>query len=293
MEAMNCKACRVEIEEAETASQSLSARARAHAEACLPCRTFGDERQALRRLVGSLGTVAAPPDFDFRLRARLAAASHNEDSRRFAWRGFAPCIPSMALAASLALVIAAVVVVYRQVDFNSTNVTPPSDALATAPVNKPQTKISVVDTPESIAPVDVPIEERAAGHQDKVQRTLMAANWRRGSADAFSSRKFDVERNITATASAGETDIRSNDFDVHKPSPQIYPPGVYNPAVDPTPSIIIPIRALFQPAKFLFGDGQGGSRTFSLRTVTFGSEKLIEQNEDARALMTSDDSDIW
>ena len=291
MEAMNCKACRIEIEEAEAVSQSLSFAARAHAETCLPCRTFSDERLALRRLVGSLETVAAPPDFDFRLRARLATASNHEDHRRFTWHRFAPGVSSMALAASLALMIAAAVVVYKQVDFNGTKVTRPTEAIVTAPVNKPQTE-SRVDTPESIAPVHVPIEDRAADHKDKVHRNLIAANWRRGNADGFGVRKFDVERNITATASGGDTDIRSNDFDVHKPSPQIYPPGVYNPAVDPNPSIIIPIRALLQPAKFLFGDGHRGSHTFSLRTVTFGSEKLIEENEDQR-LMTSDDADIW
>ena len=291
MEAINCKACRIEIEEAEAVSQSLSARARAHAEACLPCRTFSEERQALRRLVGSLETVAAPPDFDFRLRARLAA-SNSENSRRFTWPGLATSVSSIALAASLALAIAVAAIVFKQVDFDGSNVARPTEALVTAPVNNSQTKSSV-DTPETVTPDDVSIDERTAVHQDKARRLLIAANWRRGSAAVFGGRKFKIERNTTATASDGDTDIRSNDFDVHKPSPQIYPPGVYNPAVDPNPSIIIPIRALIQPAKFLFGDGRGRSHIFSLRTVSFGSEKLIEQKEDTRLMMTLDASDIW
>ena len=291
MEAINCKACRIEIEEAEAVNQSLSARARAHAEACLPCRTFSEERQALRRLVGSLETVVAPPDFDFRLRARLTA-SNSENGRRFTWPGFAPSVSSIALAASLALAIAVAAIVFKQVNFDGTNATQPNEDVVTMPVNKPQRE-TIVTTPESIAPVNAPLEERVVNHNDKARRNLIAANWRRGNADVFGGRKFDAERNIAVTASDGDTDIRSNDFDVHKPSPQIYPPGVYNPAVDPNPSIIIPVRALIQPAKFLFGDGQGRSHIFSLRTVSFGSEKLIEQKEDTRLMMTLDASDIW
>ena len=291
MEVMNCKTCRVEIEEVE-ARQSLSSAARAHTETCLPCRTFSDERRALRQLVGSLETVAAPPDFDFRLRARLAASHGSANNRRFTWPGLAPRVSTLALAASLVLLITAAVV-FKQVNFDGTKVSQPTEMVATVPENEQQREESLVDTHEAIAPVNLPFVDRGTiNHKNKVQRTLIASNWRPGSADSFDDRKFEIERNTTAAASGTDSDIRSNDFDVHKPSPGVYPAGVYNPAVDPNPSIIIPVRALFQPAKFLFGRGRRASQAFSLRNVTFGSEQLIEQDGNT-SLMTSDASDIW
>ena len=39
---------------------------------CVACETFSREQTKLREIVSSLGTVEAPGDFDFRLRARLA-----------------------------------------------------------------------------------------------------------------------------------------------------------------------------------------------------------------------------
>src|SRR3954469_25315396 len=98
---MNCQACQIEIEELEL-GELLSEAARMHIRACSPCRAFHDERQSLRKLVGSLEPVAAPSDFDFRLRARLAAVS-NGGSRHFSLRSVLSSAPAVALAASFAL----------------------------------------------------------------------------------------------------------------------------------------------------------------------------------------------
>lgn len=43
-----------------------------HLQECAACREFNEKQTRLRQMVGSLGTVSAPADFDFRLRARLA-----------------------------------------------------------------------------------------------------------------------------------------------------------------------------------------------------------------------------
>src|SRR5918998_725176 len=126
---MNCQACRIEIEEAE-GDEAVSARARAHAETCLSCRVFRIERQSLRRLVGSLETVAAPPDFDFRLRARLGAAGQEDRRRLAAWPGFAPGMSAIALAASLALVIGAAII-FKQISFNRPDATGSNESTAT------------------------------------------------------------------------------------------------------------------------------------------------------------------
>lgn len=71
MKAVTCKESRRVIEEAAL-GQQLSPEVLSHLQTCFECETFYDERTKLRQLVASVGTVVAPPDFDFRLRARLA-----------------------------------------------------------------------------------------------------------------------------------------------------------------------------------------------------------------------------
>ena len=53
--------------------KTCSTAATEHLRECAACREFHEQQTKLRQIVGSLGTVDAPADFDFRLRARLAA----------------------------------------------------------------------------------------------------------------------------------------------------------------------------------------------------------------------------
>ena len=69
----NCEEIRRELDEL-LLEEASSASAVEHLRQCSACREFKDTQTKLRRMVGSLGTVAAPADFDFRLRARLANA---------------------------------------------------------------------------------------------------------------------------------------------------------------------------------------------------------------------------
>lgn len=114
---MNCKKCRREIDDAAK-DQRISDEALAHVAACTPCRTFRTERIALRQMVGSLGVVSAPSDFDFRLRARLAAEKSVRPS--LARRLFAPTSQAMALASAFVIIIA-VAVAYKQFRTSSGN----------------------------------------------------------------------------------------------------------------------------------------------------------------------------
>src|SRR5689334_10091972 len=89
----DCKAYRREIEEAAEGG-SASAGLRAHAARCRACAEELRERESVRALVGGLGRVGAPADFEFRLRARMAAAKAEGRGGRFGgarWLyGFAP-----------------------------------------------------------------------------------------------------------------------------------------------------------------------------------------------------------
>src|ERR1044072_1965410 len=67
----NCEVIRRELDEV-TLGETISTGAGEHLRECAACREFNEKQTRLREIVGSLGTVSAPPDFDFRLRARLA-----------------------------------------------------------------------------------------------------------------------------------------------------------------------------------------------------------------------------
>jgi len=71
MRNMNCRNVRHEIEEAAS-RDLLSSEVNHHLSNCVACKTLFREQTRLQELVASLGTVEAPGDFDFRLRARLA-----------------------------------------------------------------------------------------------------------------------------------------------------------------------------------------------------------------------------
>ena len=293
---MNCKACRIEIEESET-SGALSSEARVHAETCLPCRAVRDEHLALRRLVGSLETVAAPPDFDLRLRARLAAADV-ENHHRPAWLRLAPGgVSLVGVAVSLVLIILAAVA-YQRVRMNAPDTMRPSEVA----VNKGTVNVADPNAGRGVAMPNSnhPEETSATGNETKAQNHFSEAPIATvgGTSSNNSSRVLRnrmlspaAMRDVTAPASDNQK-IISSDSAVYNPPPLITPTNIYNPAVDPVPYIVLPVRASAQPMTFFLKGWDGASRPVPLKTVTFGSEKLFEQNADTRA-DASDTSDIW
>jgi hypothetical protein len=76
MRETKCETVRHELEELMLGDE-CSMYATQHLRECDDCREFHQKQTKLRQIVGSLGTVEAPADFDFRLRARLANESSN------------------------------------------------------------------------------------------------------------------------------------------------------------------------------------------------------------------------
>src|SRR4029079_3968240 len=74
-----CEVIRRELDELML-DETCSTAAVDHLRECGACREFHEKQTKLRQIVGSLGTVAAPADFDFRLRARLANESSSAAS---------------------------------------------------------------------------------------------------------------------------------------------------------------------------------------------------------------------
>ncbi|HKG60844.1 MAG TPA: hypothetical protein VKB05_13875 [Pyrinomonadaceae bacterium] len=142
----NCKLIRRELDELMLGAE-WSAAATEHLRECASCREFQVQQTKLRQIVGSLGTVEAPADFDFRLRARLAndAGSAPTFFWTFVRRG-------LAVAAMVIVIVTGVVVVrdvFRQMENNKVEV-----------AQKPEVRQPV--KPDEAAPV-VP-EEKKTDH---------------------------------------------------------------------------------------------------------------------------------
>ena len=101
----NCKLVRRELDELML-GEAWSAAATEHLRECAECREFHVQQTKLRKIVGSLGTVEAPADFDFRLRARLAKGA---SSAPIYWR----LVRSGLVVAATVIIVATGVVVVR------------------------------------------------------------------------------------------------------------------------------------------------------------------------------------
>ena len=94
MKDKRCGPVRRELEELML-GEDCSMSATQHLRECGDCREFHQKQTKLRQIVGSLGVVEAPADFDFRLRARLANESSSAGFQlrsmqwSFATKGFA------------------------------------------------------------------------------------------------------------------------------------------------------------------------------------------------------------
>lgn len=123
MNAKDCRTVRLEIDTSEL-GQRLSEPVETHVAGCAACAGFRTERAQLRELVGSLKPVAAPADFDMRLRARMA---RERESRQPLIFRFAMTTPAIAIAAILVVAVASIVWI------NQTKQTPNSRTVALSP----------------------------------------------------------------------------------------------------------------------------------------------------------------
>ena len=267
---MNCQSCRIEIEELEMGG-SLTRAASAHLDTCSPCGAFYNERLSLRRLVGSLEPVQAPPDFEFRLRARLAAGTH-ASNHRFSLRSFIASAPAIGLAASFALLLAGIVVYNhfksgaaptnqpsvaaernsaRQTETNNSNTL----ATTTASVNSPQAP--AIQKEEKNVPVTLPIGGNSP-------RANIAANSRNS---IHQPRKVDPNGAQIITNELGS-----------RSAPKITPAGESPSVASANPLLELPVRSPSQPVRVFVNDRTGGKRTVTLEPVIFGSQDFIGRN---------------
>jgi len=252
---MNRTACinvRREIEEAGN-GEGLAAASRKHLTNCAACSAFDNEQQKLKDMVASLGTVEAPADFDFKLRARLATA---RSSRRSLSAGNGFGLRSVAFA-SLLLLVGLVVVLMnvRSGSNQSASVTP-------APVSQPSIETAQVKTPpqdNNAAPMHTDVA--AASHTNAIDHQNSPATLPQPGRKQVPTSQY-VARNGRIKA----TDLSVTAAPVFRPGETVMGSSVF------------PLGTSYQSLKVSVDDGRGSKRTISLPTVSFGSSRALAQN---------------
>lgn len=236
MKEKRCESVRRELEELSL-NEDVGVAAAGHLQTCSDCREFQRQQLKLRQIVGSLGTVNAPADFDFRLRARLAADSAAPSFRYgfFAVRG-------LATAAVLVVFGLGAVVVWQR-----THEEPATVAVTPLQVSEPIRRAEVDSFNNTGADKGPVTDNNLITGNKKSPRKI----YRSGAADRS---KRTVS---TVDFSSERAKVVSNT----------------RPAFDNT--TVFPIEASLQSVKVSLDDGRGNARTISFPTVSFGSQRVL------------------
>ncbi len=193
MRNMNCRNVRREIEEAAP-GKWLSSDVNKHVLSCVACETLLREQTKLRELMSSLGTVEAPGDFDFRLRARLAGEKRAV-AQSFALGNFSFGLRSAVVVTILLFIGSALMFVSFRTRSNT---------LLTAGVAKPGTDQKSKET------VATPAPEAVGGSQvDKVG--VLNASVNVSQAPAHPSKKRQGLTRAEVASLAGSNSQKSRD----------------------------------------------------------------------------------
>ncbi|HEV8135213.1 MAG TPA: hypothetical protein VGP85_11070 [Pyrinomonadaceae bacterium] len=211
-----------------------------HLRECMACRDFHEKQTKLRQMVGSLGTVSAPSDFDFRLRSKLASGKSNGSyqlSRSLWLFGKRTAIVAAAL-----LIIVGAVFLIRELQNQNT-------VIQTAEDNRPPSRT-----------VPAVVDSTTAGTNQDSKATDVTAKAGEKEKEKVSRKIMSIPPRIVRTLdSKDEASLRA---------PLIRAP---QQAVDQ----IFPVDASQQSLRVSLFDGRGNPRTISLPTVTFGSQRVV------------------
>ena len=231
----NCKLIRRELDELRL-GEAWSSNATEHLRECASCREFHEQQTKLRQIVGSLGTVEAPADFDFRLRARLANGASSTPGIYWAFvrRGLA--------VAAMVIVFATGAIVVRNL------------------MNQPASIGNVAKQPEvqqSVKPDDVtPVVKE----ENKPEQTV---------AGVTNEAQPGNRRGWHPRVDYKKRPVSSIDFSSERAE-------VINGAEPVGVSAAFPIDASLQPFKVSLDDGRGNAKTISVPTISFGSQRIVQ-----------------
>jgi hypothetical protein len=234
MKDKRCEPVRRELEELML-NEDFSAATAEHLETCSDCRDFQRQQMKLRQIVGSLGTVNAPADFDFRLRARLAA-----DSQAPSFRFWTFAVKGLATAAVLVVFGVGAVMVWQRMHEQQ----PAAVAVTPPQVTEPAQQEGGVQS------------LHVAGREGNV--TTVADN---ATPPRKTRRSPIVNRSKPTVSTMDFSSERANVVSDARPA--------NNNAT------VFPIEASLQSVRVSLDDGRGNARTISFPTVSFGSQRVL------------------
>lgn len=247
-----CRATRQQIDQTDLGGL-LSDKTLRHLASCAACSEFRDERGRLRGLLGSLEPVAAPADFDVRLRARIAA-QQGRGPRPFL-AGFVLSTPAMAAAAVIVIMIVATVWFIQR----SPNQAP--TVASSTQEQKREEKSTATDAPPAAARETIPVTSDG------------------GNQPAYLVRGGTRSPNQIKQANRALPG-RSNDFSAS---------AAQSIRQDGPNANGVSVTAPLQPMVLSWQDEKGATRRISLPPVSFGSQRLLE----SRVIPVSSPSRIW
>jgi hypothetical protein len=271
----DCKAYRLEIEEAASL-EGLGREARAHVEACRACRDFQSDRAALRHLVGGLERVAAPEDFEFRLRARLHAARMPERGNRFFRLGFAPGLAWVAAATCFVLVSTFLYLRQEQ---------------PKRPFEAQQAGV------QSVAPREVAsavASDSALMSELKEDSTLQKVSSVKTGVNVTRGVSRQPAREVAGRLS-GRDVAGSAVFD-ERVANVINPRDVVAGAQRESRGamLAIPLRTSSETLRVVLRDERGEAHPLPMRAVSFGSQELVaRENPRTRVVAATDRDGVW
>lgn len=261
-----CKVFRREVEEAADGG-SMSAGGRAHISTCRACGDELRERESLRSLVGGLGKVGAPADFEFRLRARLAASKTDRGHGRFngaRWLyGFAP----VAVAACFVVVSATL---YLRQSPRLQQTAAPAVASAPSPNVEPDRTASVNNG-----------QSRGARSED-VTGEVVKANQPR----AASHKTYKYARRVSARAAQAREVASEAEGGADGERRTLVSSVTAAP-------VLTPIKASAEPLRVIVRDERGAERVVPMRSVSFGSQDFLSRGTSARPASTLEAGGVW
>jgi hypothetical protein len=211
-----------------------------HLSECSACRDFNEKQTKLRQIVGSLDSVSAPSDFDFRLRAKLANSESSGNYQRN--RNF--LLIGQRIAAFAAAVVMIVGGIFLAREFRHQNTT---------------TDITT-DNRQHSGPVPTAVDIPYKGKHETPGVTEATARVTSGKENGKVSRRSQPTqlRNIRTIDSRDQASSVAPLIHASQTSDQVFP-----------------IDASQQSLKVSLFDARGNPRIISLPTVTFGSQRVV------------------
>jgi hypothetical protein len=271
---LTCQQCRIEIDAAPRRT-SQSAQVEAHIAACEACRRFRTERVRLQSLLGELEPVGAPPDFEFRLRARMAAQS--PAALRFNWLRLTPRALGLAFAACLVCAFALTLHWHAQQPAGRDVASPTQNV---AQIVQPTINQSGQSNNANVVITDQPAAVPA------IAATIKTSTHKPRRAPFVREQIAHLDNRAAA---GGASDV--NDLSLRAARGLNVTSG--GNAISAAQPIPVPVSASAKPLQVMLKDTQGVARLVNIEPVSFGSRDLLGTRAPVARIVNADSKGVW